>query len=68
MSDTCSPGKNKTLQTYRIYTILIPIVLGVFILEAMYIIIFIPNTLGSAKTITGALAKGVLPEVMKSIH
>lgn len=54
ISDTCSPDKNKTLQSYRIYTILIPIVLGVFILEAIFIIIFIPESLGSVKSIKGS--------------
>lgn len=53
--DTCSPQKNKTLHVYRVYTILIPIVLAIFILEVIFIFIFIPNTLGSSLTIKGSL-------------
>ena len=54
-SDTCSPGKNKTLQVYRVYTILIPIVITVFLLELIFILIFIPDTLGSSLTLKGSL-------------
>ena len=54
-SDTCSPGKNKSLQVYRVYTILIPIVLTVFLLELIFILIFIPDTLGSSLTLKGSL-------------
>ena len=54
-TDTCSPEKNKTLQVYRVYTILIPIVLAVFLLELIFILIFIPDTLGSSLTLKGSL-------------
>jgi len=54
-SDTCSPEKNKTLQVYRVYTILIPVILAVFLLELIFILIFIPDTLGSSLTIKGSL-------------
>ena len=54
-TDTCSPGKNKTLQVYRVYTILIPVVLAIFLLELIFILIFIPDTLGSSLTLKGSL-------------
>lgn len=54
-TDTCSPGKNKTLQVYRVYTILIPVILAVFLLEVIFIFISIPDTLGSSLTIKGSL-------------
>jgi hypothetical protein len=55
MEDTCSPGKNKSLQTHRIYSIIMPSALAILILEAVYIIGSIPGNLGSALTIKGAL-------------
>jgi hypothetical protein len=55
MEDTCSPGKNRSLQTHRIYSIIMPSVLGLLILEGIYIIANIPGNLGSALTIKGSL-------------
>jgi len=55
MQDTCSPGKNKSLQTYRIYSIVVPRALALLILEAVYVIAMIPGNLGSSKTIKGPL-------------
>lgn len=55
MEDTCSPGKNKSLQTYRIYSIVMPSVVALLILEGVYILGNIPGNLGSAFTIKGSL-------------
>jgi hypothetical protein len=55
MEDTCSPGKNKTLQTYRIYSIVIPVSITVLILEGIYVLASIPGNLGSAMTMKGSL-------------
>lgn len=55
MEDTCSPGKNKSLYTYRIYTIVIPTTLAILILEAVYVIANIPGSIGSAMTLKGSL-------------
>lgn len=55
MEDTCSPEKNKSLLTYRIYSIVIPISILILIAEAFYIIANIPGNLGSALTIKGSL-------------
>ena len=57
MEDTCSPEKNKSLHTYRIYSIVIPCTLTLLILEAIYIIASIPGNLGDALTIKGTLPK-----------
>jgi hypothetical protein len=54
MEDTCSPGKNKSLHTYRIYSIVIPAVILTLILEAVYVIGNIAGNLGSARDIKGA--------------
>ena len=55
MEDSCSPGKNKSFQTHRIYSIVMPSVLAILILEAVYVIANIPGNLGSALTIKGPL-------------
>jgi hypothetical protein len=55
MEDSCSPGKNKSLQTHRIYSIIMPSALAILILEAVYVIGNIPGNLGSALTIKGPL-------------
>jgi hypothetical protein len=56
MEDTCSPGKNKVTQSFRIYSILIPCLVGILILEIIYIVLNIPtSTLGNALTIKGSL-------------
>jgi hypothetical protein len=55
MEDTCTPGKNKSIQTYRIYSIVIPAVILTVIIEAFYVIGNIPGNLGSALTIKGSL-------------
>jgi hypothetical protein len=55
MEDTCSPGKNRSFHTYRIYSIVIPSALALVILEAVYVIANIPGNLGSATSIKGSL-------------
>jgi len=55
MEDTCSPGRHTTLQSLRIYSILIPCLTAVLFFEAIYIIASIPGTLGSGLTIKGPL-------------
>jgi hypothetical protein len=58
MEDTCSPGKNRQLQTYRIYSIIIPSVLAVLFMETIYIISHIPGNLGSMPTIKALPSTG----------
>jgi len=61
IEDTCSPGKNKKLQTYRAYSIF-PILLILLFFEAIFILASIPSgNLGSISTIKGHLPK--LPDI-----
>lgn len=42
-ADTCSPNSNYKLQTYRIYSIIIPITVGILILESIYVFLNHPG-------------------------
>jgi hypothetical protein len=55
MEDTCSPGKNKKLYSFRIYSTLIPAVMAFLILEGVFIVSNIPGNLGSGTTIQKSL-------------
>jgi len=58
MEDTCSPGRNKVTHTFRIYSIVIPIVCAILLLEIIYVIASVPSgEIGSALTIHGSLPK-----------
>lgn len=67
MEDTCSPGKNKVLQSFRAYSIIFPMVLIILILEAFYIFAYIPaGSLGDISSIKGHLK---LPQAaMNALH
>jgi hypothetical protein len=60
--DTCSAAKGN-LQTYKIYSIVVPIVVIIFIMEAAYVIYKIPGNIGSSMTIKGIVPQ--LPSAMK---
>jgi hypothetical protein len=47
MEDICSPMRNMSLNTYKIYSIVVPIVLLSLILEAIYIIATIPGNISN---------------------
>jgi hypothetical protein len=56
--DTCSPGKNKVLHSFRAYSVVFPIMLILLFLEAIFILASIPSgELGSSLTIKGSLPK-----------
>jgi hypothetical protein len=58
MEDTCSPGKNTSLQSFRAYTVIFPMIILFLILEAFFIIASIPTaSLGDALSIKGFLPK-----------
>ena len=57
--DSCQPNKNKSLKSFRIYSIVVPTLIFTVILEAIFVFMAIPQTLGNALTITGKLP--VLP-------
>jgi hypothetical protein len=65
MEDTCSPGKNKLLQTFRIYSIIIPVSIAIVFLEVIFVLSSIPGTLGSALTVKGSLPS--LPSSIKKL-
>jgi hypothetical protein len=60
MEDSCSPGKNKSLHTHRIYSIVIPTTVAILILEVFYVIANIKGNIGSALTIKGPLPSAPL--------
>jgi len=64
MEDTCSPGKNVKLYTFRAYSIVIPMIFVILFLEAIFILAKMPgsSSVGSALTIKGPLS---LPQSMK---
>ena len=53
MEDTCKPKAAQKLQAYRIYTIIVPAILMIFVLESVYVFMSIPATLGTALSIKG---------------
>ena len=61
MEDTCSPGKNTTLYSFRAWSIIIPLAMILVFLELVYIIATIPGNLGSALTIKGEFLLPKLP-------
>jgi hypothetical protein len=58
MEDTCSPGKNKKMYSFRIYSILFPIVVGLLFVEGVFILSNIPGNLGSGTTIHKLMPSG----------
>ena len=61
MEDTCSPGKNTILHSFRAYSIVIPVTIIILFLEALYIFSITSGSLGSAKTIKGPFTVPKLP-------
>ena len=55
MSDSCKPFKGQQIKPFRVYSIVLPIVLTILFVEAVYVFSSIPGTLGTALTVTGAL-------------
>ena len=62
MEDTCSPGKNTKLYSFRVFSIIIPAELIIVFLEGLFIIGNIPASLGTALTAKGQFT---LPESKK---
>lgn len=53
MADTCRPPEKAAMNTIRIYYALIPALLFIFALEAVYVIVSIPDNLGTALSTVG---------------
>uniref|UniRef100_A0A6C0AN73 Uncharacterized protein n=1 Tax=viral metagenome TaxID=1070528 RepID=A0A6C0AN73_9ZZZZ len=64
MEDTCSPGKNKSLQSFRAYSVIFPMIIILVLLEAFCIFAYIPSgSLGDMSSIKGSLPK--LPAIIQ---
>jgi len=65
MADSCNPKRNFKLHDFRIYSILIPFVLMLLVLESIYVFMIIPSSkLGTAETIMGAFKSGPIQKVL----
>jgi hypothetical protein len=57
LEDSCNPNSNPSLHTYRIFTILVPCLLFILVIEIVWIFITYPQSIGNAYTIVGNLKK-----------
>jgi len=55
MADSCQPTRGQTLQSFRIYSLIFPVIIFFVMLEAIFVFMAIPQHLGNALTITGKL-------------
>ena len=55
IGDSCQPMKALKLKTFRIYSIIIPVLVFILIIEAVFVFMSIPETLGNALSIKGKL-------------
>ena len=60
--DTCSPNNDGTFEVYRVWTILIPTLIGIVILELLIIMFNIHDSLGTSTSIKGIFK---LPDAMR---
>ena len=61
-NDSCNPLVNKRLHTYRVYTVLLPVLVMVFVLECIYVFMTVPVSLGTAVTTTGPHSLSAMPK------
>lgn len=52
MSDSCKPLKGLKLNSFRIYSIIIPTLLFILAIEAVMIFASLPTTMGSALSVS----------------
>jgi hypothetical protein len=64
MEDSCNPFAKTKMQSFRIYSLMIPAVLLVFILESIYVFMTIPESLGTALTMKGPFPKAKLDSLL----
>ena len=60
--DSCQPNKNKSINNFRVYTIIFPILAFILTAEIIYVFMHVPGTLGNATTVIGKLPK--LPNII----
>lgn len=54
-TDTCTPMRNLTLKSYRIYSILVPSLVFFLMVEGVMIFMTLPSSFGSAVTMKSSL-------------
>lgn len=65
MADSCTPKKSFKVYDFRIYSILIPLVLMLLVLESIYVFMVVPSSkLGTAESIIGALKSGPIQKLL----
>ena len=65
MGDSCQPNKNRSLNSFRFYSIVVPCLLFILAIETFYIFMYYPGTLGNATMVLGKMTK--LPSNIKLI-
>ena len=55
MVDSCQPFKGQQLKPFRVYSIVLPVVLTFLFVETIYVVSSLPSTFGTALTIKGSL-------------
>lgn len=64
--DTCNPIKTSFASIYKVYSIIIPVMIGLLIIETTFIFIGMPSaSIGSATTITGKFSSSVILNALK---
>ena len=61
MADSCQPFKGQQLNSFRFYSIVLPVALTLLFVETVYIFTNIPSTLSSPKL------DGFLPKLPKGL-
>jgi hypothetical protein len=59
--DTCNPNLKLKFQTYKIYSIIIPMLLMALVLEVIFIFMSIPTSIGNALTTAGPFPTSKVP-------
>ena len=55
MADSCQPRRGQTLKTFRIYSLIFPVIIFILMLEVIFVFMSVPQDLGNALTIKGKL-------------
>jgi hypothetical protein len=55
MEDTCNPKPSLQINAFRIWSIIIPTMLFILMVECLFVFSMIPDSIGNALTLTGKL-------------
>lgn len=61
MEDTCSPKANYKFHSYKIYSIVVPILLMFLVLEVVFIFMSIPTSIGAVLSSVGPFSSAKVP-------